>query len=443
MLAEAKCSPALSANGGWKARTHPLGDAGRRRLVGDLLEQHDELVAAEARDGVARAQGAFSRGATSISNSSPAAWPRLSLTSLKLSRSRQHDRDFGLRSRERVREAVHEQHAVGKACQRVVQRLVADVVFAGSLLQRVGEDVCERLHEVGVSGGEARLGCGGQRDRAPAAFAPVDLARDRTGAETVQGGHAKSGAHDRSAGVVGPFEHGAAVHAENLRGRGERVVHQHADLHSLQRTLAQSRDRGLLSGAALELELGELAIGHVGDHSVPHRATVPIGDERGFVAHPHGPSVAVEDPIFLRQRRLADHVLAPEHAVAVLWVHLTRPQPGVGHPLRGREAEYVGRARADVVPRAAHADVGHVENRREAVEQGSQGGLAALARRVASRPAPVVSARWLWCRRHPAFVIGVFAAKGERCCATSPADSTRERGASGAASGRTSARSRR
>ena len=55
-LALAKCSPALSSNGSSKALDDALGDARCRALVGDVLEQHDELVAAEPCDRVAGAQ---------------------------------------------------------------------------------------------------------------------------------------------------------------------------------------------------------------------------------------------------------------------------------------------------------------------------------------------------------------------------------------------------
>ena len=54
-------------------------------LCADL--QHDELVAAEARDHVAGAMTVLSREATSLSNLSPIGWPSVSLMVLNRSRS--------------------------------------------------------------------------------------------------------------------------------------------------------------------------------------------------------------------------------------------------------------------------------------------------------------------------------------------------------------------
>ena len=66
----------------------PAGDVGAVVVVVDVLEQDRELVAAETGDGVAVAAGTpRSRPVISRSRSSPAAWPRLSLTVLKSSRS--------------------------------------------------------------------------------------------------------------------------------------------------------------------------------------------------------------------------------------------------------------------------------------------------------------------------------------------------------------------
>ena len=71
-----------------------------------------------------------SRRATSISSSSPAAWPRLSLTVLKSSRSTKRTANrFWRRTPavERVADAVGEERAVREPGQRVVERLVAEL----------------------------------------------------------------------------------------------------------------------------------------------------------------------------------------------------------------------------------------------------------------------------------------------------------------------------
>ncbi len=206
-------------------------------------------------------------------------------------------------------------------------------------------------------------------------------------------------------GIGGSLEHGAAVNSEDARRLLERVVHQRAYLGTLERALAESRDGCLLLGAPLELCLGELAVGDVRDHAVPHGVSASVADERGFVAYPHDASVAVDHSIFLGNRSAPQLVLAAEHALAIVGVDLARPQAGIGHPLLGREAEHLERSRAHVVPAPADADIGHVHDRRQAVEQRPRALLAGQPARVIWIPAPIVPASWLG-RGHPSFVIG-------------------------------------
>jgi len=129
------------------------------------------------------------------------------------------------------------------------------------------------------------------------------------------------------------------------------------------------RNGGLLRCAALELKLGELAVGDVEHHPVPALAPVRVGQQHGFVADPDGAPVAVADPVFVGRRRLDEVLLASEHLLAILGVHLARPQTGVGHPLLGCEARDRLGARADVVPGAVDAGVGDVDDRRQQVDQ--------------------------------------------------------------------------
>ncbi len=96
----------------------------------------------------------LSRGAAAASSSSPTSWPRLSLTSLKRSRSRNRIAVGALaaaQALDRLLQAVHEQHPVGQAGERIVQRPVADVVVGHLALERVAEHVGERLGEVDVA----------------------------------------------------------------------------------------------------------------------------------------------------------------------------------------------------------------------------------------------------------------------------------------------------
>ena len=105
----------------------------------DVLDQDRELVAAQARDHVAaRAARATMRRPASTSISSPAAWPTLSLTSLKRSRSRNSTAN-GVRAgfahaRDRGVQAVEQVDAVGQAGQRVVQGLVGQALLGAQAL---------------------------------------------------------------------------------------------------------------------------------------------------------------------------------------------------------------------------------------------------------------------------------------------------------------------
>ena len=102
------------------------------------------------------------RGATARSSSSPAWWPRLSLISLKWSRSRKRI-PTGVPETvarfERLRQRVDEAEPVGEPGERVVEDAVAQRLVGGVALDRVGEDVRRGLDEVDVLRGEAaRLG---------------------------------------------------------------------------------------------------------------------------------------------------------------------------------------------------------------------------------------------------------------------------------------------
>ena len=85
------------------------------------------------------------RLATATRRLSPAAWPRLSLTSLKSSRSRKSTARRGLgpgRPVEGVLETVPEQGPVGQPAQRVVEGLVLELLLQALALAHVpeGED---------------------------------------------------------------------------------------------------------------------------------------------------------------------------------------------------------------------------------------------------------------------------------------------------------------
>ena len=118
-------------------RSEGREDARRRRRrpprsPSIAVEQDCELVAAEAGDRVGRPNRRSSRRATSWSTVSPAAWPRLSLTVLKSSRSMNMTPTDGPPRSERmhrVLDAVGEQRAVGEVRDGVVERLVGELVL--------------------------------------------------------------------------------------------------------------------------------------------------------------------------------------------------------------------------------------------------------------------------------------------------------------------------
>ena len=112
-----------------------------------------ELVAAEPRDRV----GAAQQRRQAAAPSAPAArrrraWPSVSLTSLKRSRSRSSDRERrarrGAAARSAWLEAVGEQRAVGQPGERVVQRRVACLLLGGATRLRGGEQVPGGLDEL-------------------------------------------------------------------------------------------------------------------------------------------------------------------------------------------------------------------------------------------------------------------------------------------------------
>ena len=130
-LARSATSTPPTASGAPSDSGDALGDLLGVRGVGDVLEQERELVAAEAGDGVARAD-ASSAAARRPPGArwSPAACPRLSLTALKSSRSTNRTTTPAVLPAaplQRMRHAVGEQRAVGEAGERVVEGLAREL----------------------------------------------------------------------------------------------------------------------------------------------------------------------------------------------------------------------------------------------------------------------------------------------------------------------------
>ena len=80
------------------------------------------------------------RSAAAMRSRSPSAWPRLSFTRLKSSRSRKRTVigfDWPLSQRERVAHPVAEERAVGEAGERIVERLVGELLLQPLALAHV------------------------------------------------------------------------------------------------------------------------------------------------------------------------------------------------------------------------------------------------------------------------------------------------------------------
>ena len=110
----------------------PLARRNRAR-PGGTLQQHTELVAAEARHAcLSLRMQAPSRLATCCSTRSPAACPSRSLIGLKSSRSMNMTAACAIAARaaqQRVLDAVEEQGAVGQSRQLVVEGTMAQLLF--------------------------------------------------------------------------------------------------------------------------------------------------------------------------------------------------------------------------------------------------------------------------------------------------------------------------
>ena len=247
--------------------------------------------------------------------------------------------------RERVLEAVDEQHPVGKAGQRIVHGPLADRVLDGLALERVGQHVGQRLEEVDVarrrtlrgahrldhqySERPARAALDLHRQPAPvrrprspaarsaarrpsprppparrsAACSPPAIPRRRdTGAlPTVDVGPAdpaRSRRRPRSAGVS---SHTAEISTPSICAAPVTASCISSVVLAPSRACSPSkRHRRLLGGASLELGLDLLAIGDVGEDAVPAELATRPAHEYRVVADPHHAAVAMEHPVLER-----------------------------------------------------------------------------------------------------------------------------------------------
>ena len=140
-------------SGSLSVREQALGDLDGRALVGQVREQHAELVAAQpGREVVVARSAPRSRSATATRASSPAAWPRRVVDRLEVveveeqRRHRSRRRSLG-QGRPR---GLHEAAPVGQAGQWVVECLELSCALEHSALG----DVAGQEHDQADQSGE-------------------------------------------------------------------------------------------------------------------------------------------------------------------------------------------------------------------------------------------------------------------------------------------------
>ena len=123
----------------------------------DVLGQHGELVAAEARHGVLGPQRLLDAGRDGGEQLVAGRVAEAVVDELELVEVEEEHRDraaAGAALRQRVLEPVEEEVAVGERREGVVEGVVARALLGGAPLDRVGEHVGDRLQEVDVLGVE-------------------------------------------------------------------------------------------------------------------------------------------------------------------------------------------------------------------------------------------------------------------------------------------------
>ena len=181
--------PVPRSNGSLQHADDPLGD-----LLRSALDQHDELVAAEAADRVGLAQDVADPGRDDAQQLVADRMAEGVVDALEAVEVDEHRGRLGAgvaRVGEHLLGAIHDQRAVGEAGERVVQRLVAEL--AGLLLdhpQRAGAAAGQHLHEHEGEQAErepdarARAAPGPRGRRAPRARRAVTVTVQRPSAST-------------------------------------------------------------------------------------------------------------------------------------------------------------------------------------------------------------------------------------------------------------------
>ena len=107
---------------------------GSVRRAGHAVEEDGELVASEARDGVARPDGDLETTADLLQDLVPGCMTETVVDRLEVVQVDEHDCDLvdaALRAHQRVLDAVGEERAVGELRHRVVERLMRELLLEG------------------------------------------------------------------------------------------------------------------------------------------------------------------------------------------------------------------------------------------------------------------------------------------------------------------------
>ena len=154
MLASMNSSRSSISNGVRSVVVDALGDQRRLVHVGDAVEQHRELVAAEPGDGVRRPHGRLQPARDGDQQPVSHLVPERVVDELEAVEVEEEDRGRGgrvgaLGAPDRLVEPVQEQHAVREAGERVVQRVVLEALLGPLAVGDVGlaaDDPSARAH---------------------------------------------------------------------------------------------------------------------------------------------------------------------------------------------------------------------------------------------------------------------------------------------------------
>jgi len=129
----------------------------------------------------------------------------------------------------------------------------------------------------------------------------------------------------------------------------------------------------IMEGLVFQTLLELLLPGDVHQDAVPGHPTLLVPQCHCVIPHPHRGPGTVKQPVGVG----VDRVIASRHeeallfgqgALPVLWMKLSEPYSGVGHPLLGREAEDGLDLRADVEPSAVGPRLGDIDDRRHPLD---------------------------------------------------------------------------